>query len=205
MTRWLVTIWPLLALAACASSNEPTAFKYDTDVVTRSDWGWQNTDIPSTSHSISRITIHHGGVVFSADRDPQEYLRALQRWSRTERAWPDVPYHFVIDLDGNIYEGRPIEFAGDTNTSYDPSGHALIVVVGDYDRRELTPVQFEAMAQLTAYLASEYSVAYSDIKGHKDYAPGETACPGKNIYQFLEDGSILRRVRQIAGPRPQRP
>lgn len=197
MTRRLIALIAVTALASCASTDDSPAFNYSANVVTRSDWGWQPADIPVTTHSISRITIHHGGVVFAADRDPQEYLRALQRWSRSEKDWSDVPYHFIIDLDGTIHEGRPIEFAGDTNTSYDPSGHALIVVVGDYDLRELTSPQFEALAQLSAFLAAEYSIALSDIKGHKDYAPGETACPGKNIYQLLENGELLRQVQRI--------
>jgi len=169
----------------------------DIDVTRRTEWGWTETGNPLPEHSVSKITIHHGGVAFSDDRDPVEYLRSLQKWSREERDWMDIPYHFVIDLKGKVYEARPLQFPGDTNTSYDTRTHALIVVVGNYEVRELTEVQFESLARVTAFLATEYSVAQPDIRGHIDYAPGETACPGSNIYQFLEDGSLLRRVEQI--------
>jgi hypothetical protein len=44
----------------------------------------------------------------------------LQDWSRNTRKWLDIPYHYIIDLDDRIYEGR------DTNTEYDSAGQALI-------------------------------------------------------------------------------
>jgi hypothetical protein len=167
------------------------------DVGRRSAWGWKSTEKRVPEHTISKITIHHGGVSFSDDRDPVEYLRSLQDWSREEKSWMDIPYHFAIDLKGKVYEARPLRFPGDTNTSYNPRTHALILVVGNYEVRELTEVQFESLAKLTAFLATEFSVDLPDIRGHKDYAPGETACPGGNIYRYLEDGSLLRRVAQI--------
>jgi hypothetical protein len=187
----------LALIGGCSGDDIAQPLDYETDVVTRSAWGWTDSEIASSRHTISRITIHHGGVEFADDRDPVEYLRSLQKWSRTDKGWPDIPYHFVVDLDGNIYEARPLDIAGDTNTSYDPSGHALIVVTGNYDNRELSTRQLESVAALAAYVASEYSVALQDIKGHRDYAPAETSCPGADIYRYLEDGTLHRRIETI--------
>ena len=193
-----------VTLAGCLGTRAPGHFSdrelnYPDaiDVVRRAEWGWKKAKNSLPEHAISRITIHHGGVEFGDDRDPVEYLRSLQDWSREERGWMDIPYHFVIDLEGKIYEGRPLQYPGDTNTTYNPKTHALVVVVGNYEVRELAEVQFESLVKLTAFLAAEFSVGLSDIKGHMDYAPSETACPGANIYQYFEDGSLLRRVRQI--------
>jgi hypothetical protein len=183
----------LACMAGCAAR---------VDIVPRSDWGWEPADASMPQHSISRITIHHGGTIYNDDRDSAEYLRSLQKWSRADKGWIDLPYHYVIDLQGRIFEGRPIQFPGDTNTSYDPTGHALIVVVGNYDNRDFSDTQFEALAKLTAHLAQEHAVPLNNIKGHKDYAPGETTCPGTNIYRHLDDGSLVRRVRKLAGSRP---
>ena len=185
---WFVCLVALLG--GCAG--------HDTvDIVPREDWGWTDSGKRLPEHSIARITIHHGGVAFDDDRDPAEYLRALQTWSRSEKHWMDIPYHYVIDLDGTIYEARPIRFPGDTNTTYDPVSHALIEVLGNYDDRELSEAQFEALARLSAHLAIEYGVTPADIRGHRDYAPGETSCPGTNIYSRLEDGSLRRRILEL--------
>ena len=214
VTKALVASVSLIFVVVCAlagCSGLKTSAGYgrseldylvDIDVTRRTEWGWTATGNLLPEHSVSRITIHHGGVSFSDDRDPVEYLRSLQKWSRKEKGWMDIPYHFVIDLKGKVYEARPLQFPGDTNTSYDTKTHALIVVVGNYEVRELTELQFESLARLTAFLAAEYSVELPDIRGHIDYAPGETACPGSNIYRYFEDGSLLRRVEQINEDNP---
>jgi hypothetical protein len=167
------------------------------DLITRAAWGWQKGPVPAEEHRIDRITIHHGGTTFADDRDPQEYLRGLQSWSRSEKGWIDIPYHFVIDLQGRAYEARPLRYPGDTNTRYDPTGHALIQVVGNYESRVLSAQQLDAIVTLAAMLAREYDIPVSEIRGHLDYAPGETVCPGINIYQFLRDGTIASRVLEI--------
>ncbi len=162
---------------------------------TREEWG----SLPITEgyrpHKIERITLHHGGVEFKGDQPMPEYLRNLQFWSRRERPWPDIPYHFLIDLDGKIWEGRPIQYAGDTNTDYDPTGHVLICVIGNYEVQEVSPKQLKAVIDLMAALCKAYHLNPDDIRGHKDYV-SDTLCPGKNLYRYLEDGTIIREVKK---------
>jgi hypothetical protein len=98
----------------------------------------------------------------------------------------------MIDLDGRIYEARPIQYPGDTNTTYDPRGHALICVMGNYENQTLSEDQLASVVDLSAWLAREYDVPPDSIRGHKDYA--ETLCPGKDFYRYLQDGTIQRMV-----------
>ena len=141
-----------------------------------------------------KITIHHGGVEFNKEQDPVEEIRNLQNWSRTEKNWIDIPYHFMIDLEGNIYEARPINYPGATNTTYDPTGHALIEVMGNYEVQTLSQAQLKSVIDLAAFLAKKYDVSPNEIKGHKDYA--ETLCPGQDLYKYLEDGTIQNSVER---------
>lgn len=85
-------------------------------------------------------------------------------WSRNTRGWPDIPYHYLIDPDGKIYEGRDITLAGDTNTEYDPVGHALVVVLGDFDKIDPNAAQLDATVNVMAMLAKRYNVAPTTIK-----------------------------------------
>ena len=164
-------------------------------VITRSDWGWLPLENTKDEAKITKITIHHGGVEVSADKDPIESIRNLQKWSRSEKKWIDIPYHFMIDLDGKIYEARPINLPGDTNTEYDPTGHALIEVMGNYEIQEFSENQMKSLVALSAFLAKEFNVPVSDIKSHKDYSE-MTVCPGKNIYKYFEDGTILKQIEE---------
>ena len=145
------------------------------------------------THTISRITLHHQGEAFARGKDPRQYLRNLQSWSRETKKWLDIPYHFAIDLDGNIYQGRDIRFAGDTNTEYDPAGHALIEVVGNFEDTEPNSLQLAAVVELMAMLAAKYNLPVESIGGHRDYAR-DTVCPGKNLYRFLENGYFREQV-----------
>ena len=167
----------------------------DLIVVKRNDWGWVPFDRIVPQHKINKITIHHGGEYFAENKDMIQYLRNLQSWSRREKKWSDNPYHFMIDLKGNIYEARPINIPGDTNTDYDVTGHALICVVGNYEEQKIKEVQLNSLAKLTAFLKQKYNVSYNDIKTHRDYT--ETLCPGKDLYKYFEDGSFLKMVESI--------
>lgn len=188
-----------LLIVTCAHQLKPETVDLSTlELVTRTDWGWvepADTIIFHEPHEIEYVTIHHGGEDFPEDKDVIKYLIGLQSWSRSSKGWMDNPYHYMIDLKGNIYEARKIKYPGDTNTSYDPRGHALICVMGNYENQVLTETQFEQLARLTAKLANEYNVPQEKIKSHKDYA--ETLCPGADIYRYLEDGSLLERIKEL--------
>ncbi len=185
-------------ILSCASNTNQTfkvselEYPSDLKIVKRAEWGWKALTDTLQQHQINRITIHHGGVEFKDSADVPAHVRQLQDWSRSEKHWIDIPYHFMIDLQGNIYEARPINYPGDTNTTYDPRGHALIEVMGNYEVQTLKPVQLESLIHLTAFLAKTFDVDTTNIRGHKDYA--ETLCPGKDLYRYIQDGTIRRDV-----------
>lgn len=143
---------------------------------------------------ITSITLHHEGSPepLRPTDNPVAMLRALQSWSASDRNWWDVPYHYLIDLDGRIYEGRDWHYMGETNTTYNPAGHLLISVMGNYDRQEPTPAELNAIADVMAWAVEKFHVPLDSIRGHYQYA--ETGCPGKNLRKYLEDGTFRRMV-----------
>ena len=145
-------------------------------------------------HRITHVTLHHTGSAepLRPDEDPAGKLRGLQSWGATDRNWWDVPYHFLIDLQGRVYEGRDWRYMGETNTTYDPSGHFLISVIGNYGRQEATPEQIEAIADLMTWAIDRFDLPLDRIGGHYNYA--ETSCPGQHLRRYLEDGSFRRMV-----------
>lgn len=150
-------------------------------------------------HRITHVTLHHTGSAepLRPDEDPAAKLRGLQSWGATARNWWDVPYHFLIDLQGRVYEGRDWRFMGETNTTYDPSGHFLISVIGNYGRQEPTPAQIEAIADLMSWAIDQFDLPLDRIGGHYNYA--ETSCPGQHLRRYLEDGTFRRMVAERVG------
>ena len=151
------------------------------------------------AQKITSITLHHEGSAkpLLPGDDPVQLLRNLQSWSASDRNWWDVPYHYLIDLDGNIYEGRDWHYMGETNTTYDPDGHFLISIIGNYNLQEPTQKQLDAIADLMAWAVKEFDVPVDSIKGHYQYA--DTGCPGKNLRKYLEDGTFRRMVEARLG------
>jgi len=200
--KWIFVLLSSLLAAGCAAERPveqinivELEFPTELAVSRRSQWGWVPITKGIDEHSVKRITIHHGGVDFPDDRNVVEYLLALQSWGRSDKGWIDIPYHFMIDRQGHIYETRPINFPGDTNTAYDPAGHALIAVMGNYENQTLSQVQLDALIAMTAFLTGEFGVPLERIRGHKDYA--DTTCPGADIYRYLLDGTIHMGVTVI--------
>jgi uncharacterized protein YbbC (DUF1343 family) len=187
-------------LSKCSTSSEiilvsDLHYPEELKIINRLDWGWHPISKISQHHKINKITIHHSGEIFSEDKDIIQYLKNLQIWSRREKNWIDIPYHFMIDLSGNIYEARPINFPGDTNTDYNVIGHALICVVGNYEVQNINHNQLNALVNLVSFLKNKFKVSSTDIKGHKDYT-SQTVCPGKNLYKYIADGTIIRLVNE---------
>jgi hypothetical protein len=184
----------LMALASCSSSKEFSIRSVEEEIVSVAAWGGTPApETPSKRHTIQYITLHHAGVPFPPGKDIIQYMRNLQNWSRSEKKWIDLPYHYVIDLEGKIYEGRDISYAGDTNTEYDPTGHALIEVVGNFEEVEPNQEQLDAVVRAMTWLAVTYSVPVDSIRAHKDYS-AMTVCPGKNLYRYIENGYFREKV-----------
>lgn len=163
-------------------------------IVSRADWGAKPVGPKAVGHSIRRITIHHTGVKQNPARTLEDKLRGLQSWSqredklasgKTKPAWPDIPYHYYIAVDGRIGEGREWQYVGDTNTEYNPAGHLLIVVEGDFTQEKLLAVQWDSLRQLTLWCASEFRVPPHRIEAHLDFA--QTTCPGPELYSRMGD------------------
>lgn len=191
-----LSVSTFLALAFIASQSIKQSSVEKPGIVSKAEWGGKEISKEIPKHEIKTITIHHAGVFVAEDRATDNYMRGLQRFSQEDKDWMDIPYHFCIDAKGKIYEARPLDYPGDTNTEYDPTGHALINVIGNFEEQEVTAPQLEAVAHLSAWLAQEYEVNVDSIASHKDYSD-QTSCPGKNLYAYLESGKLIERIKSF--------
>lgn len=181
-----------LSVAGCMTRERPRVAA--PEILSRAAWQATPPVAAMPLHRIVRLTLHHTAVPQNPHRTLTQKLQALQKFSqqpgtlgngKPKPAWPDVPYHFYIDCQGNIGTGRELRFVGDTNTSYDPTGHALVVLEGNFEIESPPPAQLTALRQLLAWLAAEHRLTADRLGGHRDYA--ETLCPGKNLEALLPE------------------
>jgi len=165
------------------------------EALCRDAWGAAAPTGKFREHTIERMTVHHTARPLLDNREAPAAIRGHQRFHQLDRGWPDIAYHFIIDLEGNVYEGRPLTAVGDTATSYDPTGHFLVSCEGDFESQEFPSAQQEALVQMLAWAALTFSVDPSTIRGHRDLAA--TTCPGDNLYALIGSGTMEREVRTM--------
>jgi hypothetical protein len=182
-----------VALAAsCASHRLAPRLPADVRIVSRAAWGAKPPVLPMQEHTVTRLTIHHTGTAQNFNRTIEDKLRGLQLFSQRDDslasgqrkpAWPDVPYHYYVAVDGSVAEGREWRYVGDTNTSYDPTGHLLVVVEGNFQVDSLTTAQRRSLDALVPSLARSLNIPADRIASHRDFA--DTECPGAQLYALL--------------------
>ena len=209
LVRLLCVSAGMLCLTSCATAgDESQPVVARPEVVSAEQCGSDPLPIPEERrHEPKYVTLHHAGVDWKAGGDPYEKVRNLQAWGKKPveeggKGWPDLPYHFLIAPDGTIFEGRPIVYEPETNTSYDVHGHIGIQLFGNFMDQRVSPQQVVSVVRLVAWLSQTYSVPDELIRGHRDVAPG-TDCPGDDFYRYVEDGQLWGWVSQVkAGEEP---
>ncbi len=179
-----------LFLFGCSASNEVT-------ISPRALWNAAEPK-PFENHVPEKITIHHEGTRFEKGDDAPKHIKDVQTWGMgKDRNWADIPYHFLIDPDGSVFEGRNVFTTGETATEYDPTGHLLITLMGNFEEQEVSEEQLDALINLTAYCCEKYNISPETIASHRDYS-AQTVCPGKNLYfNYIKNGYIKDKVKAI--------
>lgn len=127
-------------------------------------------------------------IVHCADTPEGRDDRAadIRRWHKAQ-GWNDIGYHYVVDLDGTIEPGRPIEKAGAhcTGQNADSIG---VCYIGGCDKKmqpkdTRTDAQKASLLLLLKYLVAKYPGV--TIYGHRDFA--NKSCPSFDAKKEYEE------------------
>jgi len=203
--RYLILVISFVAAGALA--DPPSPVSKPANFVTREQWGSRPDPIPAArKHTPKWITIHHAGVLWTNSQDPAQFVRNMQSWGKKRPEvekpprntyWPDLPYHFLIAPDGRIFEGRPVEYEPESNTNYSLAGNIGVEMMGDFNRQRPSKAQLESVVRLTAWLARQQHIDVDHVRTHRDVAPGQTDCPGRDFYRYFLDGQFKKWVRAV--------
>ncbi len=119
---------------ATAASNVPKRPTEEPSACSRSCWGadpslmkWSPYNYP-----VEKMVLHHT-VTKNADTNPKATIRAVYYYHAVVRGWGDIGYNFVVDWQGNIYEGR---YGGDGVAGAHALGYNVgsvgVGVLGDF-------------------------------------------------------------------------
>jgi hypothetical protein len=166
-------------------------------LICRDAWGARPARPGGKRHTITRMTLHHEAVVLGDNRNAPGRLRQDQRYHQDQKGWIDIAYHVAVDRNGNLYELRNTDIAGDTATDYDTTGHFLVLCLGDFDQEAVSEAQLQGTAVAFAWAAQNFRIRTDTLAGHRDFA--QTSCPGASLYAHLSSGDLKHRIDALIG------
>lgn len=117
----------------------------------------------------------------------------IDRWHR-QRGFKSIGYHYFIDIEGKVYEGRPLTSAGAHCKGHNSRsiGIAIAGGIGENGKPQDTrnEAQNAALIDLLKELREQFPEA--TIHGHREFAA--KACPSFDVQQWLSDNNLISKV-----------
>jgi len=143
-----------------------------------------------------QICIHKSGWKDWATKEPWT-IESMRDFHVNTREFRDIAYHYIINKDGTIIEGRDVKEYPASSTGHNVDVIA-ICVMGEFTREEPTDKQINSLKVLVLKLCKEYKIDTDmhHIFTHADYRdpPGNRYCPGKYLHRKIPE--ISNWVRQ---------
>lgn len=182
-------------------------------IVRRQEWGaglspiWPESDWLPSGQTPMFLVVHH--TVTPNTADPLTTVRSIWHYHAVSQGWGDIRYHYLIDQQGRIYEGRS---AGDKSSNIYVEGaqsvknnndKVAIALLGQFQPSidypppdNPTPQAIKSLVALLAAISYEAGIdplgstfhesdqaELPNVGGHRDHS--QTSCPGDNLYNML--------------------
>lgn len=164
------------------------------DVIPRTSWGKALRMERCVPHQITSVSIHHSATLTKSNADVPKHLLSYQKYHQ-QQGWMDIAYHFIVDLEGQVFQGRSLDCKGDTFTNYDPTGHLIIMVDGNYNEQELSDDSWKSILHLVQWGMQTYNIPLERIFYHQQLA--NTECPGKSVIQRFSQQQFTPSINPI--------
>ncbi|MEC3977865.1 peptidoglycan recognition protein family protein [Amycolatopsis sp. H20-H5] len=184
-----------LAGVGTASAAVPVPTIYGT-----STWGARAASgaIVVENHKPTYIVVHHtvepGNNTDYSLAHAYQISRDIQTFHMDTRGWIDTGQQFTNSRGGYVTEGRHrsleilrggTQHVQGANVGNHNSECIGIENEGLYSTVDVTQALWDSLVKLVAYIASQYGIAPSFIKGHRDF--NSTECCGQVLYNRLPE------------------
>ncbi|TVR00642.1 MAG: hypothetical protein EA398_11015 [Deltaproteobacteria bacterium] len=173
-------------------------------VVTRAQWGARNPGrLCGSAHTPRRLTVHHTVTPNNDSLTPAARMRQIQAFHIDGRGWCDVGYHFMVGIDGRVYEGRNNWMRTGAHVRVANRDNVGINLVGNFMSFEPRTIQMEGAARIIAWVADRHGFTINrvNVRGHQEFMA--TDCPGVRLQARL--GELVDRARAVQGGGAQPP
>lgn len=179
-------------------------------IYSRAEWGSPEPD-SSPNWTPEYVPLYRGIVhhtVSTSGSDTAATIRAIWQFHSITNGWGDIGYNYLVDTEGNIFQGRYFD-PNDARTLKGDvvGGHALdhnrgtvgVAAIGDFSNVTPPDKMLDSIANIIAFRAADYGFNPSGIGpngpnviGHREV--NSTACPGAKLFERLQ---TIRNVGDI--------
>ena len=139
---------------------------------------------------IDEIIIHCTATLpdWWQNKSTQAKVNEVRRW-HLDRQWSDIGYHYLIDRDGTVVTGRPLDRTGSHVKGHNTGTVGISLFggfggsAGDNFADNFTEDQQRALLDLIATLRADHP-SITKISGHNQYAA--KACPCFSVPAWLK-------------------
>lgn len=159
-------------------------------VIPRSQWTYAgiSSRIPiNPMNGVNRITVHHDGmppVSLQSTSQVSTRLESIRRahLNRYPEPFADIGYHYIIDPQGHVWEGRSTRYQG-AHVKENNEHNLGIMVLGNFNEQHPTPQALASVDRFVAHEMSRYNVPLARIYTHQELR--QTECPGRNLQAYM--------------------
>lgn len=176
----------------------------ETKRITTDDKGNLLTWPLSYPESIKKIVVHHTATTKDLE-DPKKAIRDIYIWHTKSKGWGDIGYNYIIDQQGNIYEGRyGGEMVVGAHAGRGNHGSIGIALLGNYQENDPPEAVISSLTALIREKAQLYNIdtegastfrgeTFPNVMGHRDIM--STSCPGDRVYALLP---VIRKLAKAS-------
>lgn len=144
-----------------------------------------------------------------AGKSAKQKTNEIRRWHVEDRGWSDIGYHYLIDRDGTVTEGRSLDRTGAHAKGHNKGSVGISLFgghggnVADKFEDNFTEDQNRALRDLIDKLKSDHPI--TKIIGHNEVA--NKACPTFVVSDWLHSASPVRAEQKpmVASKQRTRP
>jgi hypothetical protein len=183
-------------------------------IISRAGWG-ANEQLRLSNGSerwtpryapIQKVIVHHT-VTSTGGSDPAAVVRSIYYYHAVTLGWGDIGYNYLVDQNGNVYEGR---FGGPevigAHTYGNNTGTMGIAAIGNFQVNGISDGAINSIARVIGERAPHLDPLGSGAFGNRSSVPNvcahrdflATECPGNSIYNRLPD--IRQRATNYSPP-----
>lgn len=125
------------------------------------------------------IIVHHtGGTDKNPLADTSHHTFKIVDDYHKSLGWGGIGYHYFIELDGKVTQGRKDNADGAHTIGYNKKSLG-ICLAGNFDATMPSPAQINALTALLKQKTAQYSIPPAKIVPHRSFA--SKTCYGKHL------------------------